>query len=85
MMEVLIEQIAIYGAAAIIIIVVMWIYIRKMRKESSEVAEKITQAKEDGLHEPVSLYPVIDPNRCIKSGACIKACPEHDIIGASLW
>ena len=81
MMEVLIEQIAIYGAAAIIIIVVMWIYIRKMRKESSEVAEKITQAKEDGLHEPVSLYPVIDPNRCIKSGACIKACPEHDIIG----
>lgn len=80
-MEVLIEQIAIYGTLAVIIIAVMWIYIRKMRKESQVVAEKITQAKEDGLHEPVSLYPVIDPNRCIMSGACVKACPEHDIIG----
>jgi thioredoxin reductase (NADPH) len=52
-----------------------------MRRESKVVDGKITQAKEDGLHEPVSLYPYIDPNRCIKSGACITACPEHDIIG----
>ncbi|MDD4993123.1 MAG: NAD(P)-binding domain-containing protein [Paludibacter sp.] len=80
-MEVLIEQIAIYGITALLIVGILFIYIRKQRRESSEVDEKITQAKEDGLHEPVSLYPVIDPNRCIKSGACVTACPEHDIIG----
>jgi len=37
--------------------------------------------KAEGINEPVSLYPVVDPNRCIKSGACIDACPEHDILG----
>lgn len=33
------------------------------------------------MHEPVTLHPVIDVNSCIKSGACITACPEKDIIG----
>ena len=80
-MGVLFEQILIYGITALLIVGILFIYIRKQRRESNEVDEKITQAKEDGLHEPVSLYPVIDPNRCIKSGACVTACPEHDIIG----
>lgn len=29
----------------------------------------------------MSLHPVVDPNICIGSGACIAACPEHDILG----
>ena len=80
-MELQIEQIAIYGLTAIIIIVVLVIYIWKQRRDSKIVDVKISQAKEDGLHEPVSLYPVIDPNRCIGSGACVDACPEKDILG----
>jgi thioredoxin reductase/Pyruvate/2-oxoacid:ferredoxin oxidoreductase delta subunit len=42
---------------------------------------KTSKAKEHGFHEPVSLHPVVDLNICIGSGACIKACPEHDILG----
>jgi len=80
-MEILLEQIGIYGTTALVIVAILIVYILKQRRESNEVDEKILQAKEDGLHEPVSLYPYIDPNRCIKSGACITACPEHDIIG----
>jgi thioredoxin reductase/ferredoxin len=30
-----------------------------------------------GLNEPPSLHPVIDPARCIGSGSCVRACPEH--------
>lgn len=30
---------------------------------------------------PPTLHPVIDPARCIGSGACVKACPEHQVIG----
>ena len=41
----------------------------------------LKKAKEDGLHEPVSLHPYIDVNKCIQTGACISACHEHDIIG----
>jgi len=72
---------AIYGTAALLIFVVLLIYILKQKRESKAVGVKIAQAKEDGVHEPVSLYPVVDPNRCIKSGACVTACPEHDILG----
>ncbi|MEP7323384.1 MAG: NAD(P)-binding domain-containing protein [Saprospiraceae bacterium] len=59
----------------------MYIYLRKLKTNSSIVSHKIEQAKLDGIHEPVSLHPVINPDNCIQSGACITACPEHDIIG----
>lgn len=29
---------------------------------------------------PVSLHPEIDSSRCIGSGACVRACPEHDVL-----
>jgi thioredoxin reductase (NADPH) len=29
---------------------------------------------------PPSLYPRIDPHACICTGACIDACPEHDVL-----
>ncbi len=80
-MDLAIEEVGIYGVTAILIIVVLYIYIRKQKRESREVSEKIEKAKEDGVYEPVSLYPVVDQRRCIKSGACIKACPEDNILG----
>lgn len=80
-MDLVIEEVGIYGVTAVLILVVLYIYIRKQRLESREVSAKIEQAKEDGVYEPVSLYPVVDQRRCIKSGACIKACPEDNILG----
>ena len=80
-MEIYFEQFTIYGFAIFLILIVMYIYIRKQKNESKIVDEKIAIAKADGVHEPVSLYPVVDINRCIKSGACINACPEEEILG----
>jgi len=74
-------ELSIYGFAILMILIILLVYIKKQRRESKEVDVKIEHAKEEGIHEPVSLYPVVDPNRCIKSGACIDACPEHDILG----
>ena len=76
-----IAEVAIYGSVILLVLVILLIYIRKQIRESKVVEEKIEQAKVDGLYEPVSLYPVVDPRRCIKSGACIEACPEKDILG----
>lgn len=81
MSEQLIENIIIYGLVAILCGIVVWIYIRKQIRESRQVEEKIEKAKEAGLHEPISLHPVVDENSCIKTGACIIACPERDILG----
>jgi len=80
-MEVLTENIIIYSFTAILFVSIFYFYIRKQRKESKIVEEKIRVAKEDGLYEPVSLHPVVDVNSCIQTGACISACPEHDILG----
>ncbi len=80
-MESLIEKIIIYGVVGIFLLVVLWVYIRKLHRESHIVEEKIKLAKEYGFHEPVSLHPVVDVNSCIQSGACIQACPEKDILG----
>ncbi len=38
-------------------------------------------ARRQGLHEPVTLHPVIDPERCIGTGACVDVCPEGDVLG----
>ncbi|MBK8883109.1 MAG: NAD(P)-binding domain-containing protein [Bacteroidales bacterium] len=80
-METVIESILIYSLAALLCVVVVIIYLRKKRRESRIVEEKIKRAQEDGLHEPISLHPVVDVNRCIQTGACVTACPEHDILG----
>jgi thioredoxin reductase (NADPH) len=77
----LVENILIYSLAAILCITVVLIYLRKKSRESRVVDEKIKKAREEGLHEPVSLHPVVDVNSCIQTGACIAACPEHDILG----
>ncbi len=80
-MEIWLEEIVIYGVVGLFLLGVVLVYVRKLRRESKIVENKIKIAKEEGLHEPVSLHPVVDVNSCIQSGACIRACPEHDILG----
>lgn len=81
LISILYEQLLIYGIVAIICAVIIMIYLRRQFKQSQLVKEKIKQAKLDGLHEPVSLHPVVNASSCIKTGACIAACPEKDILG----
>jgi len=80
-MELLFEKVGIYSLVLLLCLIVVIIYLRKQKRESKTVEKKIARAKLDGMYEPVSLHPVIDANRCIRTGACITACPEHDIIG----
>lgn len=81
MSEVRIEEIIIYAAVIIFCVLVVFIYLRIQKRSSSKTLSKINKAKEEGLFEPVSLHPVIDPDSCIRTGACIAACPEKDILG----
>ncbi len=77
----LLEEILIYGVVFLFCFLVIYLYLRKQRQASQVVTVKIEKAIQDGTFEPVSLHPVIDLNTCIKSGACIEACPEKDILG----
>ncbi|MCB0652119.1 MAG: NAD(P)-binding domain-containing protein [Saprospiraceae bacterium] len=80
-MEVLIEQILIYGLAIIVCAITVFYYLKKQKKTSVITEKKVAIAKEEGLFEPVSLHPYIDLNTCIGSAACIEDCPEKDILG----
>lgn len=75
------EQLLVYGSAFLLTALIILLYVWRLKHNSRIVEKKIAKAREEGLYEPVSLHPVIDPNNCIKSGACIAACPEKDIIG----
>jgi len=80
-MEQLVENIVVYSVAIILCLAVVIIYLRRQKRKSRKVEEKIAKAKQEGIYEPVSLHPVVDPNKCIATGACITACPEKDILG----
>jgi len=80
-MEQLVENIVVYSVAIMICLVVVILYLRRQKRKSNKVEAKIALAVLEGIHEPVSLHPVVDPNKCIATGACITACPEKDILG----
>ncbi len=82
-MEVLIENIITYSFVALLAIGIIYFQLKMSKKKSKIIQGKIEKAKELGFHEPVSLHPVVNLDICIGSAACIKACPEHDILGIS--
>ena len=81
MEEVFLEQIIIYGTVFILCIGTVYFYLHKKKVKSIKTEKKVAVAKEEGLFEPVSLYPHINLNACIGVGACITECPEKDILG----
>ena len=81
MEEVILEELLVYGTVFLLCAITVYFYLRKKKKTYKKTEVKVALAKEEGLFEPVSLYPFIDLNTCIGSGACITACPEKDILG----
>ncbi|WP_156254907.1 NAD(P)-binding domain-containing protein [Sandarakinorhabdus oryzae] len=60
----------------------LWIvWTVRQRRISARSLAVLEEARAAGLHEPASLHPVIDPALCLGCAACVKACPEHSILG----
>lgn len=64
-----------------ILLVVWYAYHRHQRRASSVAETVLASSRRDGLMQPVSLHPVIDPARCLACGACVDACPEGSVLG----
>jgi thioredoxin reductase/ferredoxin len=58
------------------ILLVVWHLRRRQLRQRSQI-EQMLETERAGLNEPPSLHPVVDPNRCLGSGACTRACPEQ--------
>ncbi len=71
------HEIASYLLYALPLLLALVLYQRRRRRLHARHAEILRESVEAGLTEPASLHPVVDPNNCIASGACVKSCPEH--------
>ncbi len=61
---------------------VIWIiYIISRKRSERGHIEVQRESIEAGLVEPASLHPLIDPSRCLGCGACVRACPEGEVLG----
>ena len=80
-MEVVIENIITYSFIVLLLASLIYFQLRRGKKQTKTVKQKIEKAKELGFHEPVSLHPVVNLDICIGSAACVASCPEKDILG----
>ncbi len=61
----------------VIILLLLLRHIGKRKRKETVHAADWHEAVAQGMTEPPSLHPVINPNRCIGSGSCAVACPEQ--------
>lgn len=55
-------------------------FILRQRRRDQQAIDAEIEARQQGLDEPLTLHPVVDPDRCISTGSCIDVCPEGDVL-----
>ncbi len=65
----------------VLVTVVLLPFLSRQRKREATSREAEAEALRYGLHEPVTLHPVIDPAGCILTGSCVDVCPEGEVFG----
>jgi putative YpdA family bacillithiol system oxidoreductase len=61
-------------------VVVTWYYLSRKHKAESKAKEIHKKAIAKDMGEPATLHPQINPKLCAGCGACVKVCPEGEII-----
>lgn len=70
-----------YLFTTFIVIAIPACYIARISRKTRRAKTRRKEAIDKGQVEPVSLYPKIDPIRCIGTAACVPVCPEGEILG----
>jgi len=75
------EGTMIWAAAALVALAVLVPYAIAFGRRLRRDAERKDEAARLGIDRPAAQYPYIDPTHCIGCGACVRACPEGDVLG----
>ena len=75
------ETLLIWGIGLFLFISATLPVLRHKRKLERQADEAEAEALRFGLDEPATLHPVVDPTRCISTGACVNVCPEGGVLG----
>jgi thioredoxin reductase/NAD-dependent dihydropyrimidine dehydrogenase PreA subunit len=59
------------------LLIILLFYYRRRRRKEDYYRARLAHTVKSGIQEPLTLHPAIDTNKCIGSGACVKACPER--------
>ncbi len=73
-MDLTIGSLLLYGLPLVGVIA---LYLWRRASNHRAHAEQLAASSASGLNEPASLHPVVDPDRCLGSGLCVRACPEQ--------
>ena len=69
------------GALMILCAIIVIVTSRRSNKQYKGDADILAQSQMQGLMEPISLHPPVDPGVCMGSGACVAAGPTHKVLG----
>ncbi len=72
---------AVWALAALVALAVVLPYAIAFRRARRHDRARLQEARALGIDLPVAQFPFIDPQDCIGCGACVRACPEGDVLG----
>jgi len=75
------ESLLLWGFAALVVALIVLPYLRSFRRRARHDRERKEEAAALGIDKPAAQFPYIDPTHCIGCGACVRACPEGDVLG----
>jgi thioredoxin reductase (NADPH) len=74
----LIEAVLVY----VPLLLLTWMIYGRLRSRGNQNASlALEESREEGLMQPASLHPLIDPAKCLGCGSCVDACPEKKVLG----
>src|SRR5258708_15575244 len=67
-------------AALVPAIVIYWLWARHLKGREKEALATLEDLAALGEVVPDTIHPIIDLERCIGSGACVRAGPEENVL-----